>query len=190
MRPVVAAPDDLDEQTLVVRAQEGDVRAFETLARRHQVALYRLAVRVLGNRADAEDALQDALLDAWRRIGSFRGEASFSTWLYRIVTNRCLGLLRRTRPAMPVADLTEAGDVVGARSTSPERQAELDAGMTALAAALAGLPHDQRVCFVLRELEGLGYTEIAEITGAGETTVRGRIHRARKTLAEVMRPWR
>jgi len=190
-RPVVAAPDDLDEQTLVVRAQEGDVRAFETLARRHQVALYRLAVRVLGNRADAEDALQDALLDAWRRIGSFRGEASFSTWLYRIVTNRCLGLLRRTRPAMPVADLSEAGDVLGAtRAASPERQAELDAGMTALATALAGLPHDQRVCFVLRELEGLGYAEIAEITGAGETTVRGRIHRARKTLAEVMRPWR
>ncbi|GEL22679.1 DNA-directed RNA polymerase sigma-70 factor [Pseudonocardia sulfidoxydans NBRC 16205] len=189
-RPVVATPDDLDEQTLVVRAQEGDVRAFETLARRHQVALYRLAVRVLGNRADAEDALQDGLLDAWRRIGSFRGEASFSTWLYRIVTNRCLGLLRRTRPAVPVADPTEAGDVVGARSASPERQAELDAGMTALAAALTGLPHDQRVCFVLRELEGLGYAEIAEITGARETTVRGRIHRARKALAEVMRPWR
>ncbi|GAY12140.1 RNA polymerase sigma factor RpoE [Pseudonocardia sp. N23] len=189
--PVVATPTDLDEQTLVVRAQEGDVRAFEALARRHQVALYRLAVRVLGNRSDAEDALQDALLDAWRRIGSFRGDAAFSTWLYRIVTNRCLGLLRRSRPTTPVADLSEAGDVVGAtRAASPERQAELDAGMTALAAALAELPHDQRVCFVLRELEGLDYTEIAEIVGTGETTVRGRIHRARKTLAEVMRPWR
>lgn len=196
-RPAVGARlADLDEHTLVVRAQEGDVRAFEALARRHQTALYRLAVRVLGNRSDAEDALQDSLLDAWRRIGSFRGDASFSTWTYRIVANRCTGMLRRTRPPVPVADPGAAGGddaagIVGrSRPRSPERQAELDAGMAALGDALAALPHDQRVCFVLRELEGLGYTEIAQITGTGEATVRGRIHRARKTLAEVMRPWR
>lgn len=191
--PVATRLTDLDEQTLVVRAQEGDVRAFEALARRHQTALYRLAVRVLGNRADAEDALQDALLDAWRRIGAFRGDSSFSTWAYRIVTNRCLGMLRRGRPTVPVPDPggDDAGTVVGrALPRSPERQAELDAGMAALGDALAALPHDQRVCFVLRELEGLGYAEIAQITGAGESTVRGRIHRARKALAEVMRPWR
>jgi len=176
--------DELDETTLVVRAQEGDVRAFETLARRHQAALYRLAVRVMGDPAEAEDALQEALLDAWRRIGRFRGDSAFSTWMYRIVTNRCVAILRRRRP-MPV----EVDDTAAAPD-SPARAVELDAEMAALGRALSGLRDDLRICWVLRELEGLGYTEIAEITGAGVDAVRGRIHRARTRLAEVMRPWR
>ena len=181
-----AAPPagELDEATLVVRAQEGDVRAFEALARRHQAALYRLAVRVMGEPTEAEDALQEALLDAWRRIGRFRGESAFSTWMYRVVTNRCLGMLRRRRP-VPVDRVDEAP-----APDSPERSAEVDAGMAALGRALQGLRDELRVCWVLRELEGLGYAEIAEITGASEDAVRGRIHRARLQLAEVMRPWR
>lgn len=178
-------PDELDESTLVVRAQEGDVRAFETLARRHQAALYRLAVRVMGDPGEAEDALQEALIDAWRRIAKFRGDSAFSTWMYRVVTNRCIGMLRRRRP-VPV---DQVEDVI-ASPDSPERTAEIDASMAALGQALQGLRDDVRICWVLRELEGLGYTEIAEITGASEDAVRGRIHRARVQLAEVMRPWR
>lgn len=175
---------ELDEQTLVVRAQEGDVQSFELLARRHQAALYRLAVRVMGDDTEAEDALQEALLDGWRRIGTFRHDATFSTWMYRIVANRCAGMLRRRRP-VPVDEVTdtEAAD-------SPERTAELDAGMAALGRAVRGLRDDLRICWVLRELEGLGYTEIAEVTGASEDAVRGRIHRARVQLAEVMQAWR
>jgi RNA polymerase sigma-70 factor, ECF subfamily len=177
-------PDVLDEQTLVVRAQEGDAGAFEVLARRHQAALYRVAVQVIGDPAEAEDAVQEALLDAWRRIGLFRGESSFATWMYRIVTNRCLGQLRRRRPVpVEVDDRVPAPDF-------PERAAELDAGLAALGRALRGLPDDQRACWVLRELEGLGYTDIAAITGASEDAVRGRIHRARVRLAEVLRAWR
>jgi RNA polymerase sigma-70 factor, ECF subfamily len=176
---------ELDEQTLVVRAQEGDVRAFEVLARRHQAALYRLAVRVMGDATEAEDALQEALLDAWRRISRFRGDSAFSTWMYRVVTNRCLAMLRRRRP-LPV----EAIDAPAPAADSPERSAELDAGLAALGSALAGLRDELRVCWVLRELEGLGYAEIAQITGTSEDAVRGRIHRARVRLAEVMRPWR
>jgi RNA polymerase sigma-70 factor, ECF subfamily len=185
-----AAPPaaELDEATLVVRAQEGDVRAFEELARRHQGALYRLAVRVVGDATEAEDALQEALLDAWRRIGRFRGDAAFSTWMYRVVTNRCLGMLRRRRP-LPVARVAEAVEEAAAPD-SPERSAEVDAGMAALGRAVQGLRDELRVCWVLRELEGLGYAEIAQITGASEDAVRGRIHRARVQLAEVMRPWR
>jgi RNA polymerase sigma-70 factor (ECF subfamily) len=178
-------PADLDEPTLVVRAQEGDIRSFEILARRHQAALYRLAVRVLGDPGEAEDALQEALLDAWRRIGRFRGDSAFSTWMYRVVTNRCMSMLRSRRP-VPVDRLDETA----AASDSPERRVELDAGMVALGRAVAGLRDELRVCWVLRELEGLGYTDIAHITGASEDAVRGRIHRARVQLAEVMRPWR
>jgi RNA polymerase sigma-70 factor (ECF subfamily) len=176
---------ELDEQTLVVRAQEGDARSFEVLARRHQAALYRVAVRVLGDPDEAEDALQEALLDAWRRIGAFRAESAFSTWMYRVVTNRCMGMLRSRRP-VPV----ERMDDTAAVADSPEHTAELDAGMVALGQAVAGLRDELRVCWVLRELEGLGYTDIAHITGASEDAVRGRIHRARVQLAEVMRPWR
>jgi RNA polymerase sigma-70 factor, ECF subfamily len=178
-------PAELDEQTLVVRAQEGDARSFEVLARRHQAALYRVAVRVLGDPGEAEDALQEALLDAWRRIGAFRAESAFSTWMYRVVTNRCMGMLRNRRP-VPVDRMDDAAAV----ADSPERTAELDAGMVALGQAVAGLRDELRVCWVLRELEGLGYTDIAHITGASEDAVRGRIHRARVQLAEVMRPWR
>ena len=163
------------------------MHAFEELARRHQDALYRVAFRVLGRRADAEDALQEALLDAWRRIGTFRGDAAFSTWMYRIVTNRCTALMRRDRRTVP---LPEEDSALVAGPDSPERSAEVDAGLAALSRALRELPHDQRTCWVLRELEGLGYPEIARITGAGQTAVRGRIHRARTALAEGMRAWR
>ena len=183
--PDVPVPDELDETSLVVRAQEGDARAFELLARRHQAALYRLAVRVMGDPAEAEDALQEALLDAWRRIGRFRGDSAFSTWMYRVVTNRCLGMLRRRRP-VPVEEI----EAPAPAQDSPERAAERGAGMAALRRALAQLPDEQRVCWVLREMEGLSYTEISEITGATEDAVRGRIHRARTRLAEAMRAWR
>lgn len=176
---------DLDEVTLVVRAQEGDVTAFEELARRHQATLYRIAVRVLGDHGDAEDALQEALLDAWRRIDRFRGDSAFSTWMYRVVTNRCLGMLRRRTP-VPVEQLEDTR----AATDDPQRAAEVDAGMEALGRALRELGDDQRVCWVLRELEGLGYAEIAQVTGVSEQAVRGRIHRARTRLAEVLRAWR
>jgi RNA polymerase sigma-70 factor (ECF subfamily) len=175
----------LDDLTLVVRAREGDVRAFEALARRHQAALYRTAVRVTGDPAEAEDALQEALLDAWRHLDRFRGDAAFSTWMYRLVANRCVAALRRRR-AVPAGD---AGDDVAAPD-SPERAALLDLELAALGRAVQDLPDNLRVCWVLRELEGLGYGEIAEITGAGETAVRGRIHRARVRLAGVMRAWK
>lgn len=182
--------DGLDDLTLVVRAQEGDVPAFEALARRHQSALYRLAVRIMGDATEAEDALQEALLDAWRRIGGFRGDSTFPTWMYRIVTNRCLTMLRRRRP-VPAAE-TAVETAVGGRPApgSTEHSVEVDAELAALGRAVADLSPDLRVCWVLREMEGLRYAQIAEITGASEDAVRGRIHRARTRLAEVMRPWR
>ncbi|ALE72687.1 siderophore-interacting protein [Pseudonocardia sp. EC080625-04] len=181
----------LDEPTLVARAQDGDVHAFEELARRHQDALFRVAVRVLGQRADAEDALQEALIDAWRRIGTFRGEAAFSTWMYRIVTHRCTALMRRNRRTEPLPAEDGAGSsVLVTGSGSPERAAKVDAEMAALSRAVAELPGEQRTCWVLRELEGLGYADISHITGVSETAVRGRIHRARTALAERMRAWR
>jgi RNA polymerase sigma-70 factor (ECF subfamily) len=181
----VPPADELDETTLVVRAQEGDPNAFEALARRHQAALYRVAVRVMGDPVEAEDALQEALIDAWRRIERFRPDSSFVTWMYRVVTDRCLSRLRRRRPV-------PAGDMDDRRPgpADPGRSAELDAGLAALGRAVQALPDELRVSWVLRELAGLSYLDIAQITQASEDAVRGRIHRARVRLAEVMASWR
>lgn len=181
------AAKDFDDLTLVVRAQEGDTRAFETLVRRHQRQLYRLAVRVLGNSSDAEDAVQEAFVAAWRQLRGFRREAEFSSWIYRIVTNRCLKLLRTRRP---VVSLDDVGDQPGPDGVSPEHAAEITDRAAALHRALQALPPEQRTCWVLRDLQGLSYEEIATIVGTGVGAVRGRLYRARCTLAEVMAPWR
>lgn len=179
--------EEFDDLTLVVRAQEGDTHAFEALVRRHQRRLYRLAVRLLGDTSDAEDAMQEAFVTAWRRLGGFRREAAFSSWMYRIVTNCCLKLLSKRRPVIPLDDLD---DRPGPEGASPEQAAETGDRAAALRRALRDLPTDQRTCWVLRELHGLSYEDIAAIVGTGPDAVRGRLHRARHRLAEVMTPWR
>lgn len=186
--PPAAAMPQLDDATLVVRAQEQDPRAFEELVRRHQRPLFALAVRLLGDRGAAQDAVQESFVAAWRRLDDFRGEAAFSSWMYRIVTNRCLNAARRRRPTVPLDAVVEGLATSGAES--PERAAEVNERLAALHRALDGLPAQLRACWVLRNVDGLGYTEIAEVVGAGPDAVRGRIYRARIRLAEVMGPWR
>ncbi len=188
--PLVEGPfRGFDDATLVIQAQEGDDHAFEVLLRRHQRPLFALAVRLLGDRADAEDAVQESFLAAWRRLPDFRGEAAFSSWMYRIVTNRCLTLGRRRRPT--VALEAAPGDTVASPdAASPEHVSEATGRLDALHRALDDLPIELRAAWVLRNVEDLGYTEIAEILGCSPDAVRGRIYRARRTLAEVMTPWR
>ncbi|WP_251055331.1 RNA polymerase sigma factor [Streptomyces sp. ISL-66] len=173
---------------LAVRAGEGDEDAFAVLVRRHSSRLLALALHLLGNRADAEDAVQEALLSAWRQLPEFRHRASFGTWMYRIVTNRCLNTLRRRPHPAPLDSVPEP--VAADAGSSPPRVAETDAATAALARALSELSPELRTCWVLRELHGLHYEEIAHLLGTSEKTVRGRLFRARRTLTEAMRPWR
>jgi RNA polymerase sigma-70 factor (ECF subfamily) len=182
---------ELTDDELVQRAQSGNSRAFETLLRRHERAMFGTALRLLGRPGDAEDAVQEAFIAAWRRLPEFRGDAKFSTWLYRIVTNRSLNELRRRKPAASLDD-EDDGPVPAALvlTGGPERQAEQSALVAALQSALAGLPEPLRVCWLLREVDRRSYDEIAAIVGIPEPTVRGRIARARTRLAEVMSPWR
>ncbi|MET9678348.1 sigma-70 family RNA polymerase sigma factor [Streptomyces sp. NPDC006482] len=182
------SPSDLDDSVLAVRASEGDEEAFAVLVRRHGSRLLALAQHLLGNRADAEDAVQDSFLSAWRRLPEFRHGASFGTWMYRIVTNRCLNTLRHRPGPLPLDVVPEpaAADA----DSSPPRVAESDAATAALARALSELRPELRVCWVLRELHGLHYEEIAHVMGSSEQTVRGRLFRARRALTEAMRPWR
>ncbi|THA75443.1 RNA polymerase sigma factor [Streptomyces sp. A0592] len=178
----------LNDSLLAIRAAEGDEDAFAVLVRRHTSRLLALSQQLLGNRPDAEDAVQEAFLSAWRRLPEFQHTATFGTWMYRIVINRCLSTLRRRPPLLPLDGVPEpaAADA----DSSPSRRAEIDAAAAALTAALQRLSPELRACWVLRELHGLHYEEIAHVTDSSEQTVRGRLFRARRALTEAMRPWR
>jgi RNA polymerase sigma-70 factor (ECF subfamily) len=179
---------DLDDGLLVARSAEGDDDAFAVLVHRHSALLLALACHILGNLPDAEEAVQDALISAWRRLPEFRRDAAFSTWMYRIVTNRCLNVMRARTPSVALDAVSEpaAHDAGG----EPARAAESAAATEALAQALRDLRPNQRACWILRELHGLSYEEIAQVMGESEQAVRGRLFRARRTLMKEMASWR
>jgi RNA polymerase sigma-70 factor (ECF subfamily) len=180
---------ELDEATLVARARDRDAAAFEILVRRYQRRIYSLCLRMLsGATAEAEDVAQEVFLAAWRRLPEIQHDAAFSSWLYRTSTNRCLTLLQRRKPTTELDDHNipiETG-ICG----DPARAVSTNEAMTALTLALQRLPPPQRACWLLREVHGRSYHEIAELVGTTPTAVRGRIARARAQLAEVMKPWR
>ena len=162
-------PDD----ALVRRAQRGDRFAFELLVERHQHRMFTLAARVLGSRDDAADAVQEAFLRAWRGIGSFRGGALFSTWLYRICVNAAHDQRGRRIETAELPDAT-----ADPRDPFSERELSGD-----LQRALNGLDETYRLTVVLYDVLGRSYAEIAEITGVAEGTVKSRLFRGRTELA-------
>lgn len=187
-QPASPAPEVvLDDATLVVRARDGDIRAFEVLVRRYQGPMYHLALHMLSDRGDAEDVVQEVFLTAWRRLGQLRDDPAFVGWLYRTTTNRCLNMIRARRPVAE-ADLDSRASAEAAGS--PERAAQVSEQMIALASALTRLTPEQRACWLLREVHGRSYQEIARATCTTQTAVRGRIARARVRLAEAMSPWK
>ncbi|HZP95348.1 MAG TPA: sigma-70 family RNA polymerase sigma factor [Candidatus Limnocylindria bacterium] len=181
---------------LVVRARDGDARAFEDLARGEERALYRHAARIVGPGPDAEDVVQDSLLSAWRSIRSFEG-TSFRAWLFRIVTNRALDRIRarRRRPELPL-DPPEDADVIWAEPAAPGPElADIASSREAqviVEEALRDVPEEQRAALLLRDVEGFAYEEIALMTSVEIGTVKSRIHRARVAVrnALVARGWR
>ncbi|MFE1794674.1 MULTISPECIES: RNA polymerase sigma factor [unclassified Streptomyces] len=186
-----APPDargETDDALLAVRAAEGDEDAFAVLVQSHAPSLIRLATRLLGGRAEAEDAVQDAFISAWRRLPEFSHRSSFSTWMYRIVTNRCLNVLRARKP---VAPLEAAGELAAPEhSASPARIAEARDAVRELGEALDQLSVEQRACWVLRELDGQSYEFIADTVGISQEAVRARVFRARRCLTQAMGAWR
>lgn len=177
----------LDDATLVARSRDGDMQSYEALVRRYQGPMYRLALRMLGSTGDAEDAVQDVFLTAWRRLPQLQEDRAFVGWLYRTTTNRCLNVIRARRPRADVElDERESPNT----RTRPEHAAEVSEQLTALRRALTGLTGEQRACWLLREVHGRSYEEIAQTLGTTIQAVRGRISRARAQLAEVMAPWR
>jgi RNA polymerase sigma-70 factor, ECF subfamily len=174
----------IDDRILLQAAQDGDVDAFEALVHCHQAAVYRVALRMLGSEADAQDATQETFVRAWRGLQRFRRESAVNTWLYRIVTRRCLDTIAARRPT---EDLQRIEHETGA---DPADTAEQRARLRAVTRAIAGLPDDQRAALVLREFEGLSYDQVAYVLNTSVPAVKGRIHRARLAVLKQTTAWR
>lgn len=177
---------EVEDAYLVKRAQEGYLDAFSELVERHGATAYRVALRMIGNHYDAQDVAQEALVAAWQQIPRFRGESSFTSWLYRIVTRRALNLLGRSKSDRSLDLLGEVPDF----AADPARSTERDLTVDAVTAAIAELAPAQRAVIVLRHLEGLSYAEVARITGSTEPAVRSHLYRARRTLGKSLEGWR
>jgi len=165
----VAARTDAD---LLAGHVDGDPDAFGELFRRHRDRMWAIALRTMGDPEEAADALQDALLSAFRRAGSFRGEAAVTTWLHRIVINACLDRIRRraVRPTVPLVD-----------QALPDPNADREVGLD-VAAALTQIPAEQRAALVLVDMQGYSVEEAAAILDVPTGTVKSRCARGRARL--------
>lgn len=183
---------DHSEAELLERAREGDPAAFNGLVRAHQRRVYACAFQMLGDSGEAEDAVQETFLRAWRAIARFEGGSQLSTWLYRICVNVCLNAIRRRRrvdasdiadPRVPepVADPTQG-------RTDPGLHAESTQLYRRLARALDSLSESLRVTVVLVLVQGLPHKEAAQILGCPEGTIAWRVHEARRRLRDLLEP--
>lgn len=174
--------DDLTDEALLDRFRRGTEAAYEVLMRRHEDRIFGLALRMTGDRSDALEATQETFISAFRRAASFRGDSSFATWLYRIGINACRDVMRRRqRLPEPVADPSDQTDT----STSG-RVEDLVVDRIDIAGALADLPEEYRQAVVLHDLGGVPYDEIAALAGVPIGTIKSRISRGRRRLAEQL----
>ena len=183
------AAEPVSDAALVRAARLGDDDAFSELVDRYGPGMLRYARRlVAGSEADAAEAVQEAFISAWKSLDSFRGESSLKTWLFRLVHRRAVDLIRHRRPT-PIDDelLSHAARSADDNPLQDVLDSEL---LDALQQALDELPVNQRSAWLLREVEGLGYDEIAHAMGTTVGAVRGHLHRGRRQLAERMARWR
>ena len=163
----------MNDLAIINRVLDGDIDAFARLVDRHYERCARIAVRIVGNREDAEEALQDAFLRAFNALGEYEERERFSAWLTRILVNQCRTVLARTRRREAVFL-----DVTPEQLPLAAREGEEGDPWPELAGALACLPVEQREALVLRYADDLTYQEMARITGAGESALKMRVQRA------------
>jgi RNA polymerase sigma-70 factor (ECF subfamily) len=184
-----------EEARLVARLKKRDEAAFNAFVRVYEQKVFAVVFRMLGNRTEAQDLSQEVFITVFKSIDSFRGDARLSTWLYRVAVNHCKNRLkyldRRSTRAHGALDDTREGDLteggaVGGRPPRPDEAAEGTEMERAVRAALAALDEEHRELVVLRDLEGLSYEEIVQITGLPDGTVKSRLHRARAALREAI----
>lgn len=179
------APDDALDAQLAEGVRRGDSAAFDQLVVRHMRRAFGVAYRLMGQREDAEDLVQETFLAVLERIDTFQAGRRFAPWFYRILVNR--GLNARKARALRVME--EIPVNAAARSVGPDRAAEQSELREELRQAMAGLPERQRTIVQLSELEGFTSPEIAEVLEISEGTVRWHLHEARKTLRRALAPF-
>jgi len=173
------------ELQLVERCRAGDLGAFEELYRAHSGRLFSLALRMLGNPADAEDLLQEIFLSAHRKLDSYRGDAALGTWLYRLAMNQILDHVRSR--AARTGQLTDGlDDASMLADASGHRLADRAISRIDLERALAELPEGCRAAFVLHDVEGLEHREVSEVLGIAEGTSKSQVHKARLRLRGLL----
>ncbi|HEY3448134.1 MAG TPA: sigma-70 family RNA polymerase sigma factor [Myxococcales bacterium] len=195
----VRREDALDDRALVELARSRSGDAFEVLVTRHRSKVYGLALRMLKDPGAAEEVLQETFLSVWQNLPNFRGESAFTSWTYRICANFCLMRLRRPKiegveidaeQGLPGPSFDSEGALLGAPSYDWTRGTEekaLDNELRrAIEQATETLPDDHRTVFLLKDIEGLSYEEIAETMGVTVPAVKSRLHRARLALREVI----
>jgi RNA polymerase sigma-70 factor, ECF subfamily len=168
---------------LAGRIRSGDAGAFEELYQQHASRLYNLAFRMAGTAQEAEDLLQDVFLLAYRKLGSFRGESSLGTWLYRLTMNHCLDVLRsrQTRMGQQTDSLDEEGMAEPPAASALGAVSRID-----LERAIGRLPHACRAAFLLHDVEGFGHQEVGTILGISEGTSKSQVHKARLRIREYL----
>ena len=184
----------MTEQELVALAKQGDQDAFAQLVQANQSKIYSLALRMTGNPEDGADLAQEAFLKAWRSLPTFQEESSFSTWLYKLTSNLCIDFLRkekRRKAAVTTVSLDDDEEdappmEVPDHRFTPETEVERRELRAAMSRALHSLSDEHRQILILREVEGLSYTEIAEALELEEGTVKSRIARARISLRNIL----
>jgi RNA polymerase sigma-70 factor (ECF subfamily) len=168
----------VSDQKLAKQAAGGDRAAFDEIVTRHRDRVYTIALRICGNRDDAEDVLQETFISAYRALPRFRGGAQLSTWLYRIAVNKSYDLIGRRRPQTALEDVVEPATRSDDYEASSQR--------AAIAAALESLPPEFRAVAVLCDVLGLTPTEAAEVLEIPAGTVKSRSFRARAMLARTL----
>jgi RNA polymerase sigma-70 factor (ECF subfamily) len=183
-RPGVT-PERAPDYMLAQRAAQGDMQAFEELFRQHRRLVYGLSLRMTQDVAEAEDVTQEVFVLLFRKIGGFRGEASFTTWLHRLTVNQVLMRFRKTKSRRE--DSLEDEDLSPHESVSPAspRASQMIDRIT-LESALAKLPPGYRAAFILHDIEGYEHEEVARILGCAVGTSKSQLHKARTKLRKLL----
>ena len=178
------------DSALIKRAQQGDSDAFATLFHRHKMRIYSLCFRMTNNATEAEDLAQDAFLQVFRKLASFRGDSALSTWLHRIAVNTVLMHFRRKVPGGVSLDepYTSHTDAKPARREYGTRDGRLETSVTrvALNRAISELPESYRAIFLLHEVEGYQHREIAELLGCSMGNSKSRLHKAKLQIRDFL----